>query len=198
MFGNPLPYHYVGRAEKLPTLTIVHNNMMWGAVRQATLDVYPDGNAAKANSCRSPSSSRRRSFEKVIETCGGRGEKVEGPDRLLPGAGAQPRRGAVGHAGDAQRDDAGAPIATEVVAGLRCRPRAGRDDSGNLTRHLHFFRCDRARQKTATASTMASLMSAWRSGDASASSSSRLMIEPASSSTAGMRVSFSTTSSSKR
>src|SRR5262249_54807364 len=25
MFGNPLPYHYVGRAESLPTLTIVTN-----------------------------------------------------------------------------------------------------------------------------------------------------------------------------
>ena len=49
MFGNPLPYHYVGRAENLPTLTIVTNNMMWGAVRQSTLDVYPDGRAAKAN-----------------------------------------------------------------------------------------------------------------------------------------------------
>ena len=43
MFGNPLPYHYVGRAENLPTLTIVANNSMWGAVRQSTLDVYPEG-----------------------------------------------------------------------------------------------------------------------------------------------------------
>ena len=33
MFGNPIPYHYVGRAENLPTLTIVANNHMWGAVR---------------------------------------------------------------------------------------------------------------------------------------------------------------------
>src|SRR5262249_25458676 len=42
MFGNPLPYHYVGRAENLPTLTIITNNMMWGAVRQSTLEVYPE------------------------------------------------------------------------------------------------------------------------------------------------------------
>ena len=49
MFGNPLPYHYVGRAENLPTLTIVANNQSWLAVRQSTLDVYPDGTAAKAN-----------------------------------------------------------------------------------------------------------------------------------------------------
>ena len=26
MFGNPLPFHYVGRAESLPTLTIISNN----------------------------------------------------------------------------------------------------------------------------------------------------------------------------
>ena len=37
MFGNPLPYHFVGRAEKLPTLTIVANNHAWHAVRNATL-----------------------------------------------------------------------------------------------------------------------------------------------------------------
>ena len=49
MFGNPLPYHYVARAENLPTLTIIANNQTWHAVRQATLDVYPDGAAAKAN-----------------------------------------------------------------------------------------------------------------------------------------------------
>ncbi len=83
MFGNPLPYHYVGRAENLPTLTIVHNNMMWGAVRQSTLDVYPDGFAAKANVM--PLTELRPSpdFEKVIETCGGRGWKVEGPGEVM-------------------------------------------------------------------------------------------------------------------
>jgi acetolactate synthase-1/2/3 large subunit len=84
MFGNPLPYHYVGRAENLPTLTIVANNMMWGAVRQATLDVFPDGRAAKANVM--PLTELRPSpdFEKVVEACGGRGEKVTTPGELLP------------------------------------------------------------------------------------------------------------------
>ena len=33
MFGNPLPYHFVGRAENLPTLTIIANNHSWHAVR---------------------------------------------------------------------------------------------------------------------------------------------------------------------
>ena len=84
MFGNPLPYHYVGRAENLPTLTIVANNMMWGAVRQSTLDVYPDGKAATANVM--PLTELRPSpdFEKVAATCGGHGEKVETAAELMP------------------------------------------------------------------------------------------------------------------
>jgi acetolactate synthase-1/2/3 large subunit len=84
MFGNPLPYHYVGRAESLPTLTIIANNSMWGAVRQSTLDVYPDGKAAKANIM--PLTELRPSpdFEKVVESCGGYGEKVETADAVLP------------------------------------------------------------------------------------------------------------------
>jgi acetolactate synthase-1/2/3 large subunit len=84
MFGNPLPYHHVGRAEKLPTLTIVANNMMWGAVRQATLDVYPDGRAAKANVMPLTELTPSPDFEKVVEACGGRGEKVTTPGELLP------------------------------------------------------------------------------------------------------------------
>ncbi|HEY7300540.1 MAG TPA: thiamine pyrophosphate-requiring protein [Xanthobacteraceae bacterium] len=84
MFGNPLPYHHVGRAEKLPTLTIVANNKMWGAVRQATLDVYPDGRAAKANIMPLTELTPSPDFEKVIEACGGRGEKVTTPGELVP------------------------------------------------------------------------------------------------------------------
>lgn len=84
MFGNPLPYHYVGRAESLATLTIVANNHSWHAVRQATLDVYPDGTAAKANVMPLTELKPAPDYEKVIETCGGHGEKVEQPDQLLP------------------------------------------------------------------------------------------------------------------
>src|SRR5262245_34517233 len=84
MFGNPLPYHYVGRAENLPTLTIVANNHSWHAVRQATLDVYPDGTAAKANVMPLTELKPAPDYEKVIETCGGYGEKVDEPGDLLP------------------------------------------------------------------------------------------------------------------
>ena len=41
MFGNPVPAHFVARAENLPTLTLVANNHSWLAVRQSTLSVYP-------------------------------------------------------------------------------------------------------------------------------------------------------------
>ena len=57
---------------------------MWGAVRQSTLDVYPDGNAAKANMMPLTELEPSPDFEKVIETCGGHGEKVEGPADLVP------------------------------------------------------------------------------------------------------------------
>jgi acetolactate synthase I/II/III large subunit len=84
MFGNPVPYHYVGRAESLPTLTVVANNQTWLAVRQSTLDVYPDGAAAKANVMALTELKPAPAYEKVIETCGGRGEKVEDPGELVP------------------------------------------------------------------------------------------------------------------
>jgi len=83
MFGNPLPFHYVGRAESLPTLTIIANNQSWHAVRAATLDVFPDGHAAKANSMPLTELKPAPDYEKVISTCGGVGEKVEQPGDLL-------------------------------------------------------------------------------------------------------------------
>jgi acetolactate synthase I/II/III large subunit len=84
MFGNPVPYHYVARAENLPTLTVIANNQAWLAVRQSTLDVFPDGHAAKANVMALTELKPAPDYEKVIESCGGRGEKVEGPGELIP------------------------------------------------------------------------------------------------------------------
>ena len=83
-FGNPLAYHYVGRAEKLPTLTIIANNHAWHAVRQATRDVYPDGAAAKANTMPLVELNPSPDFEMVAASCGGLGEKVTTPEQLMP------------------------------------------------------------------------------------------------------------------
>jgi acetolactate synthase-1/2/3 large subunit len=83
MFGNPLPFHYVAQAEKLPTLTIITNNSSWHAVRRATLDVYPDGDAARANIMPLTELKPSPAFEKIIEaTGGGHAAKVENPADL--------------------------------------------------------------------------------------------------------------------
>ncbi len=83
-FGNPLAYHFVGRAEKLPTLTIIANNHAWHAVRQATRDVYPHGHAAKANTMPLVELNPAPDFEMVAQACGGYGEKVTAPEQLMP------------------------------------------------------------------------------------------------------------------
>ena len=89
MFGNPLPFHYVGRAESLPTLTIIANNQSWHAVRASTLDVFPGGYAAKANVMPLTELKPSPDYEKVITTCGGVGEKVVEAGRSAGGAQAR-------------------------------------------------------------------------------------------------------------
>ena len=82
MFGNPLSYHFVGQAEKLPTLTVIANNHSWHAVRNSSLAVYPDGNAAKSNIMPLTLLEPSPSFEKTIDVYGGYGEKVGRPEEL--------------------------------------------------------------------------------------------------------------------
>ena len=84
MFGNPLPYHFVQRAENLPILTIVTNNLQWYAVNRSTVAVYPKGKAAASNRMPLTSLDPSPAFEKMVETCGGYGAKVESPDEVLP------------------------------------------------------------------------------------------------------------------
>ena len=64
-------------AEKLPTLTVIFNNQMWGAVKRSTRDVYANGYAAKSN--REPLTyfEPGTHYEKAIEALDGYGEKVE-------------------------------------------------------------------------------------------------------------------------
>jgi acetolactate synthase-1/2/3 large subunit len=84
MFGNPVPYHFVSRVENLPTLTVIANNHQWLAVRMSTLAVYPDGAASKANVMPVQDLNPSPAFEMIVESCGGYGEKVEGPEDLAP------------------------------------------------------------------------------------------------------------------
>jgi acetolactate synthase-1/2/3 large subunit len=83
MFGLPTASHYVARAENLPTLTIIMNNSMWYAVRRATLGMYPNGMASKANKLPLVDLTPQPDYEKIVEACGGYGEKVEDPAKLV-------------------------------------------------------------------------------------------------------------------
>ena len=89
MFGNPLSYHFVGRAENLPTLTIVANNHAWHAVRNATLRSIRgrrrEGERDAADHARSVAA-----FREDDRVCGGYGERVERPEDLPA---ALPKRG---------------------------------------------------------------------------------------------------------
>lgn len=49
LFANPVACHQVMLANDLPVLTVVLDNGGWDAVRTSTLEVYPDGAAARAN-----------------------------------------------------------------------------------------------------------------------------------------------------
>jgi acetolactate synthase-1/2/3 large subunit len=82
MFGNPIPAHYVSAAENLPTLTIVCNNKMWGAVKRSTRDVYADGYAAKSGQEPLTYFDQEMAFEKAVEVVDGYGERVVDPAEL--------------------------------------------------------------------------------------------------------------------
>ena len=84
MFGCPTAAHFVGQAEKLPTLTMVMNNSQWFAVRRATTSMYPDGLASKANSLPIVDLSPSPAYEKITEAFGGYGARVDDPAKLLP------------------------------------------------------------------------------------------------------------------
>jgi acetolactate synthase-1/2/3 large subunit len=85
MFANPTPAHFVGAAMGLPTLTVILNNRMWGAVRRATLSVYPDGAASKVNRAPLTYLEPAPAYEMIVQASGGHGERVERVEDL-PGA----------------------------------------------------------------------------------------------------------------
>ena len=67
---------------KLPVLFVVMNNSMWGAVRRATLGMYPQGEAARSNKPPLIDLDELPAFEEVCAAAGGYGERVEDPAAL--------------------------------------------------------------------------------------------------------------------
>ena len=82
IFGNPVALHHASAVHKLPVLFVVMNNAMWGAVRRATLGMYPQGEAARSNKPPLIDLDELPAFEQVCAAGGGYGERVEDPAAL--------------------------------------------------------------------------------------------------------------------
>lgn len=83
IFANPTACHWLSAAYDLPVLTVIFNNKRFGAVRNATLDMYGQGEAARNNPDLLAGLEPSPDFEKVVEASGGFGVRVERP-RDLP------------------------------------------------------------------------------------------------------------------
>jgi len=82
MFGNPVSAHFVARSEGLAPLVVVMNNGRWHAVDRSTVGMYPDGRAAAADLMPMVALSPSPEFDRIIEACGGYGQRVDAPDQL--------------------------------------------------------------------------------------------------------------------
>ncbi|HEY6984414.1 thiamine pyrophosphate-requiring protein [Reyranella sp.] len=82
-FSNPQSTLAVGRQYKLPVLTVVLDNAGWAAVKEATLRVYPEGDA-KAAADYGAALAPDMDFAKVAEAAGAHGELVSDPDAVEP------------------------------------------------------------------------------------------------------------------
>ncbi|HWL27616.1 MAG TPA: thiamine pyrophosphate-requiring protein [Burkholderiaceae bacterium] len=83
MFGCPVAAHSVGHQYGIPTLTIIINNGMWGAVRQSTASVFPDGHASRTGNEPLVALDGTPNLERVVEASGGYGQRVDKPGDLL-------------------------------------------------------------------------------------------------------------------
>ncbi len=77
MFSNPMVGHWVSDVHKLPILTIVFNNSLYGAVRGATMSMFKDGVAGEDGGKFMADLSPSPAFEAAVKAQGGHGERVE-------------------------------------------------------------------------------------------------------------------------
>lgn len=84
VFANPTACHWVSAVDELPILVVVFNNGLYGAVRNATLDLYKSGVAARDGARMLADLGPSPAYEKLVEASGGVGLRVEKPQELLP------------------------------------------------------------------------------------------------------------------
>ncbi len=80
-FSNPASVYAVAKQYGLPIVTIVLDNSGWAAVKEATLRVYPGGEASDAKQYESRLATGME-FAKIVEAAGGYGESVDDPDAV--------------------------------------------------------------------------------------------------------------------
>jgi acetolactate synthase-1/2/3 large subunit len=80
-FGNPQSTYAVSKQYRLPIMTVILDNSGWAAVKEATLRVYPDGDARASQEFQAALASGM-DFAKVAEAAGGHGVCVEDPDDI--------------------------------------------------------------------------------------------------------------------
>lgn len=82
LFSNPVVCHQASAAENLPVLSVIFDNGGYGAVQRATQAMYPQGAAVASGSI--PLSEFRMvpDHVRIVESCGGRGWRVERPEEL--------------------------------------------------------------------------------------------------------------------
>lgn len=91
IFANPTACHWVSEAHDVPVLTVIFNNQLHGAVRNATMAMYGKGAAARSNGRILADLSPTPAFEKNVEASGGAGFRVESAE-ALPGVLAEAAR----------------------------------------------------------------------------------------------------------
>jgi acetolactate synthase-1/2/3 large subunit len=82
IFANPTACHQIAEALDLPILLVVLNNAAWDAVRRATLEIFPDGHAARANAMPLISLAPTPDFAKLAEAHRAWSQTVEAGSEL--------------------------------------------------------------------------------------------------------------------
>lgn len=82
IFTNPTACHMVAEAHKLPILTIVFNNSLYGAVRRATLHMFAGGAAGVGDGRLLADLSPSPPYEALVAAQGGFARKVERTEDL--------------------------------------------------------------------------------------------------------------------
>jgi len=82
IFGAPTAAHWVSRAYNLPVLFVVFNNRAWNAVKRSVQSHAPQGWSVRTKVMPMSELDPAPDYEKIVEACGGWGERVEDPAAL--------------------------------------------------------------------------------------------------------------------